>query len=81
VRDLLFHEHELRVTIPEIRQFLAKNGLEFIGWDLPSQTRQVYIKKFPNDPTMVDLGNWQQFEEEFPHSFSQMYKFWAQKVA
>lgn len=81
VRDLLFHEHELRVTIPEIKRFLASNGLEFIGWDLPSETRQIYAKKFPDDPTMVDLDHWQQFEEKFPHTFSQMYKFWAQKAA
>lgn len=81
VRDLLFHEHELRVTIPEIKQFLTENNLEFIGWDLPSETRQIYAKKFPSDPTMVDLDNWQRFEEKFPHTFSQMYKFWAQKAA
>jgi 2-polyprenyl-3-methyl-5-hydroxy-6-metoxy-1,4-benzoquinol methylase len=81
VRDLLFHEHELRVTIPEIKQFLAENALEFIGWDLPSQIRQVYVKKFPSDPTMIELDNWRRFEEEFPHTFSQMYKFWAQKAA
>lgn len=81
VRDLLFHEHELRVTIPEIKQFLAENNLDFIGWDLPSQVRQIYARKFPSDPTMVDLDNWQQFEEKFPHAFSQMYKFWVQKAA
>lgn len=81
LRDLLFHEHELRVTIPEIKRFLAENGLEFIGWDLPSEIRQIYAKKFPDDPTMVDLDHWQQFEEKFPQTFSQMYKFWAQKAA
>lgn len=81
VRDLLFHEHELRVTIPEIKQFLAENGLEFIGWELPPETRQRYAKEFPADPTMVDLDNWQAFEEKFPRTFSQMYKFWVQKAA
>jgi 2-polyprenyl-3-methyl-5-hydroxy-6-metoxy-1,4-benzoquinol methylase len=81
VRDLLFHEHELRVTIPEIKQFLADNGLEFIGWELPGETRRQYAQRFPNDPTMVDLDNWQIFERKFPQTFSQMYKFWVQKTA
>ncbi len=81
LRDLLFHEHELRVTIPEIRQFLGENGLEFIGWDLPTEARQLYVREFPADPTMVDLDNWQRFEEKYPRTFSQMYKFWVQKTA
>ncbi|HWK00947.1 MAG TPA: methyltransferase domain-containing protein [Xanthobacteraceae bacterium] len=81
LRDLLFHEHELRVTIPEIKQFLTENGLDFIGWDLPPETRQLYAREFPGDLAMVDLDNWQRFEEKYPRTFSQMYKFWVQKTA
>lgn len=81
LRDLLFHEHELRVTIPEIKQFLTENGLDFIGWDLPPETRKLYAREFPADPPMVDLDNWQRFEEKYPRTFSQMYKFWVQKAA
>jgi ubiquinone/menaquinone biosynthesis C-methylase UbiE len=81
VRDLLFHEHELRVTIPQIKQFLGENKLEFIGWELPPEARQRYAQFYPGDPTQVDLDNWQAFEEKFPHTFSQMYKFWVQKAA
>ncbi|HVT54925.1 MAG TPA: methyltransferase domain-containing protein [Xanthobacteraceae bacterium] len=81
VRDLLFHEHELRVTIPQIKQFLAENKLEFIGWELPTETRKRYVKEFPADPTLTNLDNWQAFEEKFPRTFSQMYKFWVQKAA
>jgi 2-polyprenyl-3-methyl-5-hydroxy-6-metoxy-1,4-benzoquinol methylase len=81
LRDLLFHEHELRVTIPEIKQFLAENGLDFVGWDLPTETRQLYAREFPADPAMADLDNWHRFEEKYPRTFSQMYKFWVQKTA
>jgi ubiquinone/menaquinone biosynthesis C-methylase UbiE len=81
LRDLLFHEHELRVTIPQIQRFLAENGLDFIGWDLPPETRQLYTREFPADPAIVELDNWQRFEEKYPRTFSQMYKFWVQKTA
>ncbi|HWK86484.1 MAG TPA: methyltransferase domain-containing protein [Xanthobacteraceae bacterium] len=81
LRDLLFHEHELRVTIPQIKQFLKENGLEFIGWDLPLETRQLYAREFPIDAAMIELDNWQRFEEKYPRTFSQMYKFWVQKTA
>ncbi|MGC1641643.1 MAG: methyltransferase, partial [Pseudolabrys sp.] len=41
-RDLLFHVHEARVTIPVIKDFIRENGLKFIGFefDLPVLMRQ-----------------------------------------
>jgi SAM-dependent methyltransferase len=78
-RDLLFHEHELRLTLPKIKRFLAENHLEFIGWDIEESFLKKYSEEFPNDKAMSDLDHWHAFEEKYPFVFAHMYKFWVQK--
>jgi SAM-dependent methyltransferase len=80
-RDLLFHEHELRLTLPQIKRFLAENHLEFIGWDIEESFLKKYGEEFPNDKAMSNLDHWQVFEEKYPFVFAHMYKFWVQKRA
>jgi SAM-dependent methyltransferase len=80
-RDLLFHEHELRLTLPQIKRFLAENDLEFIGWDIDESFLTKYGKEFPNDKAKTNLDHWHAFEEKYPFVFAHMYKFWVQKRA
>jgi SAM-dependent methyltransferase len=80
-RDLLFHEHELRLTLPQIKRFLAENGLEFIGWDIDEGFLKKYGEEFPSDKAKTNLDHWHAFEEKYPFVFAHMYKFWVQKRA
>jgi SAM-dependent methyltransferase/tetratricopeptide (TPR) repeat protein len=80
-RDLLFHEHELRLTLTQIKRFLAENGLEFIGWDIDEGFLKKYGEEFPNDKAKTNLDHWHAFEEKYPFVFAHMYKFWVQKRA
>lgn len=80
-RDLLFHEHELRLTLPQIKRFLADNQLEFIGWDIEESFLKKYGEEFPGDKAKTNLDHWHAFEEKYPFVFAQMYKFWVQKRA
>jgi SAM-dependent methyltransferase len=78
-RDLLFHVQERRMTIPEIKSFLADNGLRFIGFEFAPQMLQHYRSIFGGDGAMRDLDRWHAFEMENPDTFAGMYQFWVQK--
>jgi SAM-dependent methyltransferase len=77
-RDLLFHIQERRLTIPEIKPFLAENDLKFIGFEFAPQLMQHYRNMF-GDRFMRDLDRWHAFEMERPDTFAGMYQFWVQK--
>ncbi|MFZ1003732.1 MAG: methyltransferase [Pseudolabrys sp.] len=79
-RDLLFHVHEARVTIPVIKDFIRENGLKFIAFefDLPVLMRQ--RAQFATAGwSLADLDRWQEVETKYPDTFSGMYQFWVQK--
>src|SRR5262245_30540963 len=78
-RDLLFHVQEHRFTLPRIADFIAQNGLTFVGFDLDQRVQWRYLARFPQDKTMTDLACWDAFEREHPATFSGMYQFWVQK--
>jgi len=78
-RDLLFHVQEHRMTLPQIKDFLAANGLTFLGFELDFRTTQKYAARFPADKAMTDLDCWHQFEQDWPYAFANMYRFWIQK--
>jgi SAM-dependent methyltransferase len=80
-RDLLFHVQEHRLTIPQIADFIASNGLAFVGFDLDHLTLQRYRMRSPNDRAMTDLAAWDAFEREHPATFSGMYQFWVQRAS
>src|SRR5262249_18081261 len=79
-RDLLFHEHELRLTLPQIKRFLAENQLELIGWELNKEILKKYAAEFPRDKAMTNLDQWHAFEQKYPFVFANMYQFWVQKA-
>lgn len=80
-RDLLFHVHEVRTTIPEIKAFLAENGLRFIGFDFGASEGQEHYRNLfaRNGWSLGDLDRWDAFERENPQVFAGMYIFWVQK--
>ena len=80
-RDLLFHVQEHRMTLPEIRSFVAANNLEFVGFVLDASTRQLFTARFPDPAALTDLDCWHTFETEMPRTFLGMYQFGVRKRA
>lgn len=79
-RDLVFHVHERRMTLPQIAGWLAELGLEFVGFQFDEPgTAQLYRRRFPEDPAMTRLDLWDRFEAEHPFAFGGMYQFWVRK--
>jgi hypothetical protein len=78
-RDLLFHVQERRMTIPEIKEFLAQNSLEFMGFATSDAVRLDFRERFPGKVD-ADLDRWHIFEQEHPSVFAGMYQFKVRKA-
>lgn len=78
-RDLLFHVQEVRITLPEIKSFLAANSLRFLGFTLEPTVLQRFSARFPDRAALTDLDRWHAFETEAPATFAGMYQFQVQK--
>ncbi len=78
-RDLLFHVQEVRITLPEIKSFLAANNLNFAGFNLAPAALQKFAARFPRPAALLDLDCWHAFETEAPGAFAGMYQFQVQK--
>ncbi len=77
-RDLLFHVQELRITLPQIKSFLAENDLDFGGFNLEPAVLQKFTVRFPGRG-LADLDCWDAFEAEAPDTFRGMYQFQVRK--
>jgi 2-polyprenyl-3-methyl-5-hydroxy-6-metoxy-1,4-benzoquinol methylase len=81
-RDLLFHVHESRVTIPVIRDFIRQNNLTFVGFEFDLPVLMRHRAQFAAAGwSLADLDRWQEVETKYPDTFSGMYQFWVQKTA
>jgi tetratricopeptide (TPR) repeat protein/2-polyprenyl-3-methyl-5-hydroxy-6-metoxy-1,4-benzoquinol methylase len=78
-RDLLFHVQEHRTTLPDIKDFLAANGLSLLRFNLDPLTLQRFAARFPDATAITDLDCWHAFEIEAPATFAAMYQFWVCK--
>ena len=87
-RDLLFHPQEHRTSLPEIKAFLAANGLQFAGFILDALTSDAFVRRFPEVGELThkarfeafaDLDRWHLFETEHPQTFAGMYRFWVHR--
>jgi SAM-dependent methyltransferase len=78
-RDLLFHVQEQSVPLDAIDDFLRRQNLTFLGFDLDASVLALYRERFADDPGARDLDHWQEFEAVNPDIFSGMYQFWLQK--
>jgi hypothetical protein len=80
-RDLLFHVQEHRITLREIKSFLAANNVQFTGFLLDAATRHRFAMRYPDPAAMTDLDRWHDFETAAPGTFTAMYQFWVRKPA
>jgi len=78
-RDMIFHVQEHRITLPEIKSFLAANDMQFVGFTIDAPTRNRFKTRFPNPAAMADLDCWHTFEAEAPATFIGMYQFGVRK--
>jgi tetratricopeptide (TPR) repeat protein/SAM-dependent methyltransferase len=78
-RDLIFHVQEHQMTLPDIKAFLAENGLQFTGFVLDPATQQQFATRFPESSAMLDLDRWHAFETQAPATFAKMYQFFVRK--
>src|SRR5580704_17794457 len=78
-RDLIFHVQEHQMTLPQIKTFLADNGLQFTGFVLDPATLQQFAVRFPEVAAMLDLDRWHAFETQAPATFAKMYQFFVRK--
>lgn len=78
-RDLIFNVMEHRFTIPEIKTFLAEEGLFFLGFQLETPVMAAFRRQFPEDAALRDLDCWHAFETSNPDTFASMYIFSVSK--
>lgn len=79
-RDLLFHVHEARMTIPAIKTFIGEQGLKFLGFEFEVPAQQQFRNHFAASGwSLTDLDRWHDFETRYPDTFAGMYQFWVQK--
>jgi 2-polyprenyl-3-methyl-5-hydroxy-6-metoxy-1,4-benzoquinol methylase len=79
-RDLLFHVQESRLTIPQIKTFLAQNNLRFLGFEFDTATVARYRGLFAEQGwSITDLDRWHEIETQHADTFSGMYQFWVQR--
>jgi len=80
-RDLLFHVQETAVTLPELARFIAAEGLDLLGLDVPPAILRQFRAWNGNagEVAMRDLALWDQFEAEHPAAFAQMVQAWVRK--
>ena len=80
-RDLVFHVHERRFTIPKVGRALAAAGLRLLGFEASREVRARYRRAFPGDPNLRSLENLAEFERAHPDAFAGMYLLWAEPEA
>jgi SAM-dependent methyltransferase len=76
-RDLVLHESEMQMTIPEIAEFLDAHNLTFRGFTLPPERLAAFHSAFPHTPLPGRLADWAAFEQTNPRTFDAMYCFWC----
>ncbi|MEE9304025.1 MAG: hypothetical protein V3U84_09575, partial [Thiotrichaceae bacterium] len=79
-RDLVFHVQEHCITTLELGNILDELKLQFLGFEIHDQhIIRSYRTQFPDDPNMLSLENWHQFEQQNPMTFVATYRFWVKK--
>jgi SAM-dependent methyltransferase len=77
-RDMLFHVMEHQFTIPQIKAFIAEQGLSFLGFDIDPENLARFQQQFADPAALVDLDCWDRFEAANPRAFIQTYLFYVQ---
>lgn len=80
-RDLAFHVHEICIDLIQLKEMLKEIKLEFLGFKFEyPETEKQYKNMYPNDPDMLSLDNWNEYEQKYPDTFENTYKFWVKKA-
>ena len=79
VRDLLFHVQEHRFTISEIKEYLDKLGLIFLGFE-DQLVKENFKDNYTNKDDLYNLNKWEEYENSNPRIFAGMYQFWCKKI-
>lgn len=77
--DLLLNPREYLFTPLEIKKLLDSYGLIFRGFELSASQRTLFRMRYRGPNDLLDLGLWEQFEEQNPETFIEMYHFWAER--
>ena len=81
-RDFLFHEREVELTIEELKSWLTRLNLRFLGFvNLSEFTKYNFSQKFGSQANLLDLNQWEKYEDQFPNTFVTMYQFWCQDMS
>ena len=80
IRDLCFHEKEVRFTINQLEEIFQSEKLKFLGFSIPQHLKYLYKKSFSEDEKQINLKNWERLEKTNKHIFGGMYQFWIQKI-
>jgi SAM-dependent methyltransferase len=76
-RDLLFHVQEHNYTLLDLENMLDTLDLAFLGFKTSVGRLNLYAQRFPADPLMRNLKNWNILEGEHPQLFIGMYVFFC----
>ena len=79
LRDLVFHVNEHEFNLLEIQAISDRLGLNFLGFDLPPESKQQFAAVFPSKTPWLDLKSWDKFEKLYPDTFRGMYQMWFYK--
>ena len=77
-RDLVLHEQEVAMTLPEISEQLDKHALAFRGFTVVDEFARLYRQTYSEEPWPGTLENWWALEQSNPGIFNGMYNFWCQ---
>jgi len=78
VRDLLFHAHEMPVTLDQIEDFLDEVEIDFLQMDVRPHIADAMAAE-EGRGALDDFKAWKRFEAAHPDAFEGMYLFWVQK--
>jgi hypothetical protein len=82
LHDLLFNVREHCYTPRGLERLLDGAGLEFLGFDyLDPGVAVRYRDRYPADRMQTDLAAWEDFEREYPDTFTSMYQLWCRRRA
>ncbi len=77
--DMLFHEYERQYTPLMIRKLCGEFQLTFLGFSNLSHKTKLDFKAFHGKQAdLLNLKQWDEFEEEYPNTFSNMFQFYCQ---
>jgi len=77
--DMLFHEYERQYTPLMIKKLCSEFQLDFLGFsNLTHKTKKDFNSFHGKRADLLNLKQWDDFEEEYPHIFANMFQFYCQ---